>query len=125
MPRFCASLSIALLALIIAACSSDRPPAGAVEGELSVAMTLGKFDPNYGRIGETILFVTINGKKYRLVSREGSEVIGFDEVQRLTELGGRRVLVAGEIDGDTYYASYTELLPDEKSDEFSLFEPNT
>ena len=123
MLRFCAFLLIALLALLLVACSSDRPPANVEEAELSVGRTMGQFNPNYGWSSETILFVKIKGKEYRLEAREGSEVIGFEEIQSLVELAGRRVLVAGEIDEGTYYASYTKLLPGEGSDEFTVVVP--
>ena len=113
-------LSFSLLVLSLAACSSDSAPSDAVEGELSVVMTMGAFDPNFGRGGEMVLFVTIDGKEYRLETLEGSTVIGFDEVTRFSALGGRRVLVAGEIDGEVYSASYAELLSGEGNDSLSL-----
>jgi hypothetical protein len=109
--KFHCPTALTFLIFSLSACSSDRAPSDAIEAPLSVVMTLGAFDPDFGRTGETIVFVTIDGEDLRLEADEGSTVIGFEAIERLTELNGRRVLVAGEKEGGIYRASYTRLLP--------------
>jgi hypothetical protein len=125
MTKLIFSLTLMLLAFGLTACSSDGAPSDAIEAELSVVMTLGAFDPNFGRTGETILFVTIDGEELRLEAQEDSPVIGFEEIERLTDLNGRRVLVAGEKEGGIYHASYTRLLPGDGNDEITIGIPNS
>lgn len=116
---------IAILGIVgaLAACSpGDAPPRNAVEGELSMLVIPGRSaegDRNFGMQ----LSILIDGEQYILDSNDSPQVIGFDAVRDPMQLSGRKVLVAGKVEGDTYMATYLQLLEGEGSGEVTLGVP--
>lgn len=105
-----------VLLAIVAGCSSDTPPRGAVETTLSVTAAMGRFDPERGRTFATEVYVNIDGNDYPLRVTDGVKVVGEPGVPPMM-LGGRRVVVAGDVEDGEYFAHYIKWLPAEPGDE--------
>ena len=97
-------------------CSSDAPPSNAVETTLSVTAAMGRFDPEGGTTFSTEVYVQIDGREYPLRTVDNVKVIGEPGVPPMM-LGGRKVLVAGEVREGEYFARYIKWLPQDAGDE--------
>lgn len=103
------TISFLLLASWFAACSSDKPPSGAIEAEISVVVLMGERDPDRGRLVSSQINVVIDGARYPLEPISTARVIGFEGEDRIA-LAGRKVIVAGSIEDGIYRATYAKLL---------------
>ena len=106
-----------LVCLVLSACADgDAPPRGAVEVDLAVMAVMGPFDPNKGRTFSSVISVVIDGEEYTLQMTEDPKIVGEPGAPPMF-LGGRKVIVKGEIRGDEYYASYLKWLPADSAEE--------
>jgi len=100
-------------------CSSDSPPAGAVEGRFFITYEQGPRDPDVGRVFIRHVNVVIDDTMYPIFVSQSTRLVGTDPNADLTELSGRSVIVAGEIEAGEYHATYVEFLPLEVVDTVS------
>ena len=95
---------------ILAACSSDDPPKDAFESKFAVAITVEDFDINVGQTTSSTVAVLVDGTYWPFMPTPNARLIGFEGLSRI-QLGGRGVVIAGELEDDVFRASYARLLP--------------